>query len=90
MAQVPGDERCKHGEIAAWCGESQCMAARAGLPVRVSRTPFGSAYHRTPTCQALLEGHRMAQRYGHETHPGDRRVAVKDEAELRRSAKRPG
>jgi hypothetical protein len=39
MAQVPGDERCKHGEIAAWCGESECMAARKGLPVRVWRTP---------------------------------------------------
>jgi hypothetical protein len=71
MAQVPGDERCKHGEIAAWCGESECMAARTGLPVRVWRTPFGSAYHRTPTCQALLEGHRMAERYGHETHPAE-------------------
>ena len=35
MADVPGDERCKHGEIAAWCGESECVAARKGLPVRV-------------------------------------------------------
>lgn len=34
MAHVPGDERCKHDEIAAWCGESECMAARMGLPVR--------------------------------------------------------
>lgn len=71
MAQVPGDERCKHGEIAAWCGESECMAARKGHPVRVWRTPYGSAYHRTPTCQALLEGHRMAERYGRETHPAE-------------------
>jgi hypothetical protein len=71
MPPVPGDERCKHGEIAAWCGESECMAARTGLPVRVWRTPFGSAYHRTPTCQALLEGHRMAERYGHEAHPAE-------------------
>jgi len=71
MAQVPGNERCKHGEIAAWCGESECMAARKGLPVRVWRTPYGSAYHRTPTCQALLEGHRMAERYGRETHPAE-------------------
>jgi hypothetical protein len=55
MAQVPGNERCKHGEIAAWCGESECMAARKGLPARVWRTPYGSAYHRTPTCQALHE-----------------------------------
>ena len=54
MAQLPGNERCKHGEIAAWCGESECMAARKGFPVRVWRTPYGSAYHRTPTCQALL------------------------------------
>jgi len=68
---VRGDERGKHGEIAAWCGESECMAARTGLPVRVWRTPFGSAYHRTPTCQALLEGHRMAERYGHEAHPAE-------------------
>jgi hypothetical protein len=71
MAHVPGDERCKHGEIAAWCGESECMAARKGLPVRVWRTPYGSAYHRTPTCQALLEGHRMAGHYGRETHPAE-------------------
>jgi hypothetical protein len=71
MAQVPGDERCKHGEIAAWCGPSECMAARKGLPARVWRTPYGSAYHRTPTCQALLEGHRMAERHGRETHPAE-------------------
>jgi len=71
MAQAPGDERCKHGQIAAWCGESECMAARKGLPVRVWRTPYGSAYHRTPTCQALLEGQRMAERYGREVHPAE-------------------
>jgi hypothetical protein len=71
MAAVPGGERCKHGEIAAWCGESECMAARKGLPVRVWRTPYGSAFHRTPTCQALLEGHRKAGRYGHEAHPAE-------------------
>jgi len=71
MVEVPGDDRCKHGEIAAWCGESECLAARKGLPVRVWRTPYGSAYHRTPTCQALLEGHRMAGRYGRETHPAE-------------------
>lgn len=71
MAQVPGDDRCKHGEIAAWCGESECLAVRKGLPVRVWRTPYGNAYHRTPACQALLEGHRMAGRYGRETHPAE-------------------
>jgi hypothetical protein len=71
MAQVPGDERCKHGKIAAWCGESEWMAARKGLPVRVWRTPYGIAYRRTPTCQALLEGHRMAERYGREAHPAE-------------------
>lgn len=69
MAHVPGDERCKHGEIAAWCGE--CTPTRKGLPGRVWRTPSGSAYHRTPDCQALLEGHRMAERYGQEAHPAD-------------------
>ena len=69
MADVPGDERCKHGEIAAWCGESECMAGRTGLPVRVWRTASGSAYHRKPDCQALVEGHRKAERYGYETHP---------------------
>ena len=68
MADVPGEERCKHGEVAAWCGESECMAARTGLPVRVWRTPYGFAYHRTPTCQALLDGHRVARRYGKEAH----------------------
>jgi len=69
MAEVPADERCKHGEIAAWCGESECMAERTGLPKRVWRTASGSAYHRKPTCQALLEGHRKAERYGYEAHP---------------------
>ena len=68
MADVPDEERCKHGEVAAWCGESECMAARTGLPVRVWRTPYGFAYHRTPTCQALLDGHRVARRYGKEAH----------------------
>ena len=58
MAQVPGDERCKHGEIAAWCGESECMAARKGLPVRVWRTPYGNAYHRTPTAKRCLKASR--------------------------------
>jgi hypothetical protein len=69
MAHVPGDERCKHGEIAAWCGE--CRPARKGLPGRVWRTPSGSADHRTPSCQALLEGHRLAERYGQEAHPAE-------------------
>jgi hypothetical protein len=43
MSQVPGDDRCQHGEIAAWCGESELN-------------------------------------YRHEA---GRRVAVKDQAELR-------
>jgi hypothetical protein len=69
MADVPDDERCKHGEVAAWCGESECMAARKGLPKRVWRTASGSAYHREPDCRALLDGHRKAERYGYEVHP---------------------
>src|SRR5690348_13343809 len=73
MADVPGDERCKHGLIAAWCGECMAagMAARKGLPLQVWRTLGGSAYHRKPTCQALLEGHRKAERGGYETHPAE-------------------
>jgi hypothetical protein len=56
--------RCKHGEIADWCGESECMAARKGLPVRVWRTAQGQVYHRKPTCEALRDGQRMAQSFG--------------------------
>ena len=77
MAEVPDDERCKHGEVAAWCGESECMAARKGLPERVWRTASGSAYHRKPDCQALLDGHRKAERYGYELHPPER-VSLSD------------
>ena len=51
-------------------GAASWSAWRArGLPVRVWRTPYGSAYRRMPTCQALLEGHRMAGHYGREAHP---------------------
>jgi hypothetical protein len=71
MGNASGGERCKHGEIAAWCGESECIAARKGLPVRVWRTPHGNAYHRKPTCEALIDGHRKAERYGHEAHSAE-------------------
>jgi len=60
------DERCKHGEVAAWCGESECMAARKKMPVRVWRTLYGETYHRKPTCEALGDGQRNAARYGHQ------------------------
>ena len=60
------EQRCKHGEIAEWCGESECLAARKGLPVRVWRTPHGQAYHRKPTCEALVAGQRLAVQYGRE------------------------
>jgi hypothetical protein len=56
--------RCKHGEIADWCGESECMAARKGLPVRVWRTAQGQVYHRKPTCEALQDGQRRMQQFG--------------------------
>ncbi len=59
-----GEQRCKHGEIAAWCGESECLAPRKGLPVRVWRTEQGQVYHRKPTCEALLDGQRMAEQSG--------------------------
>lgn len=60
------DERCKHGEVAAWCGESECMAARTKMPVRVWRTKQGQAFHRKPDCEALLDGQAMAVRHGRE------------------------
>jgi hypothetical protein len=63
--------RCKHGEIADWCGESECMAARKGLPVRVWRTAQGQVYHRKPTCEALLDGQRMAQSFGRQASTPD-------------------
>lgn len=62
------EERCKHGEVAAWCGESACMAARTGLPERVWRTERGNSYHRRATCQALTDGHRLAGLRGQEAH----------------------
>ncbi len=61
------EQRCKHGEIAEWCGESECLAARRGLPVRVWRTQQGQVYHRKPTCEALVAGQRLAGRNGRET-----------------------
>jgi len=65
MAMAVSDEqRCKHGEIAEWCGESECLAARKGLPVRVWRTQQGEVYHRKPTCEALVSGQRLAEQHG--------------------------
>lgn len=68
MGSRAEEERCKHGEIAAWCGESECFSARSGLPVRVWRTRRGSAYHRQPTCEALSDGQRLAGYLGATTH----------------------
>jgi hypothetical protein len=71
MADPMGEERCKHGEVKAWCGESECMAARKGLPVRVWRTQQGQTYHRKATCEALSDGHRKAERRGYEAHDAE-------------------
>lgn len=62
------DERCKHDQVKAWCGESECMAERKGLPVRVWRTSGGHAFHRRPDCDALGEGQLRAKKNQHETH----------------------
>jgi hypothetical protein len=62
------DERCKHDQVAAWCGESECLAGRTGLPVRVWRTARGAAYHRVRDCAALIDGQRLAGRSGQEMH----------------------
>lgn len=64
VAMAESAERCKHGEVAEWCGESECLAARKGLPVRVWRTQQGQVYHRKPTCEALVAGQRLAVREG--------------------------
>jgi hypothetical protein len=68
MAQVPGYERCKHGEIAAWCGELECMARKG-----TSRPSVADSIRQCVSphadLQALLEGHRMAGHYGREAHP---------------------
>jgi hypothetical protein len=61
---IPDEERCKHGEVAPWCGEAECYAARKQMPVRVWRTRDGKVYHRKPTCEALVDGQRMAERRG--------------------------
>jgi hypothetical protein len=60
----PDERRCKHGEVSDWCGESECMAARKGHPVRVWRTAQGQVYHRGPACEALLDGQRLAGQFG--------------------------
>ncbi len=60
MHGSPDEERCKHGEVADWCGESECMAVRKGRPARVWRTSQGQVYHRRPNCAALLDGQRLA------------------------------
>jgi hypothetical protein len=64
--------RCKHGEIAEWCGESECLAARKQMPVRVWRTQHGQTYHRKPTCEALVDGQRMAVRRGMNASPPEK------------------
>lgn len=61
-----GEERRKHGEVAAWCGESECLAARKRMPARVWRTQHGSAFHRRPGCEALTHGLVLAEQYGKE------------------------
>jgi len=66
---TPDEERCKHGEVAAWCGEAECLAARKQMPVRVWRTKGGQVYHRKPTCEALVDGQRLAERRGMTTSP---------------------
>ena len=63
----PDEVRCKHGEVADWCGESECMAARKGLPVRVWRTSQGQVYHRGPACEALRDGQRLAGQFGRDS-----------------------
>lgn len=40
------------------------MAVRTSMPVRVWRTRQGKVYHRKPTCEALLDGQRMAGSFG--------------------------
>ena len=59
---IPDEERCKHGEVAAWCGE--CYVARLQMPGRVWRTQGGEVFHRKPTCEALVDGQRLAKRRG--------------------------
>ena len=66
----PGDERSKHGEIAAWCGEPECVAARKG------RIPAGMAARTGGRWKGLVN-------YQHEA---GRRVALKDRASSGRLA----
>ena len=66
------DGRCKHGEIAEWCGESECMAARTGLPAHVWRTAQGQVYHRKPACEALQHGQQMARQFGKQASEAER------------------
>ena len=68
----PDEVRCKHGEVAAWCGESECMAARTGLPAWVWRTTHGQVYHRGPGCEALLDGQRRSRQLGKQTTEPER------------------
>ncbi len=56
--------RCKHGEIADWCGESECMAARKGCRSGSGEPHRGQVYHRKPTYEALQDGQRRMQQFG--------------------------
>jgi hypothetical protein len=61
------DGRCKHGEMADWCGD--CTVVRTGLPARVWRTAQGQVYHRKPTYEALRDGQNKAQQFGAGVNP---------------------
>lgn len=61
-----GVQRCEKCDLPV--GQCPCSQARPGVPRRVWVTKRGSAYHRSPDCEGIAEGHRTATRYGQEIH----------------------
>ncbi|MFG1956933.1 hypothetical protein [Nonomuraea sp. NPDC049028] len=60
------EERCIHELILGQCAD--CAPIPHGLSKVVYLTKGGSVFHRSPTCEALIEGQRKAARFGKETH----------------------
>jgi hypothetical protein len=60
------EPRCSHGEIAAYCAD--CRLAKKGLPQRVWITRAGSVFHKTSSCEGILDGQRYALKKGLNTY----------------------
>lgn len=64
-------QRCMHDFLHDQCAE--CRPVPPGLTATVFVTSSGQVFHRTPDCQALLDGQAKARSYGHTTRDATRR-----------------